>query len=82
MTTLELTLNLPDELAQQAQRAGLLTPDAIEAMLREQLRKQASEQLRVLWARMPREELTPEIEQEIVEEVRSVRAELRTPNGS
>jgi len=79
MTTLELTLNLPDELAQQAKSAGLLTPDAIEAMLREQLRKQAGEQLRVLWARMPRDELTPEIEQEIAEEVRTVRAQLRKP---
>ena len=82
MTTLELTLNLPDELAQQAKSAGLLTPDAIESMLREQLRKQAGEQLRVLWARMPHEELTPEIEQEIVDEVRTVRAELRERNAS
>ena len=46
MTTLELTLNLPDELAQRAKNAGLLTPDAIEPMLREQLKKQAGEQLR------------------------------------
>jgi len=82
MTTLELILNLPDELAQQAKSAGLLTPDAIESMLREQLRKQAGEQLRVLWARMPDEELTPEIEQEIVDEVRTVRAELRERNAS
>lgn len=81
MTTLELTLNLPDELAQRAKSAGLLTPDAIEAMLREQLKKQAGEQLRALWAGMPREELTPEIEQEIVEEVRTVRAELRQRNA-
>ncbi len=48
MTTLELTLNLPDELAQRAKNAGLLTPDAIEPMLREQLKKQAGEQLRAL----------------------------------
>ena len=77
MTTLELKLNLPDELAQKAQAAGLLTPEAIESMLREQLKKQAGEKLRDMWARVPREELTPEIEQEIVEEVRAVRAERR-----
>ena len=35
MTTLELKLNLPDDLAKRAQSAGLLTPEAIEAMLRE-----------------------------------------------
>ena len=77
MTTLELKLNLPDELAQRAQSAGLLAPEAIESMLREQLKKQAGEQLRATWARLPREELTPEIEQEIVEAVREVRVEQR-----
>lgn len=35
MTTLELKLNLPDELAQSA---GLLAPEAIESMLCEQLK--------------------------------------------
>jgi len=75
MTTLEI--NLPDSLAQEAKDAGLLTQEAIESMLREQLRKQAGERLRAMWERMPREELTPEIEQEIVEEVRAVRAERR-----
>lgn len=82
MTTLELTLNLPDDLAQNAQRAGLLTPQAIEAMLREQLRKQAGETLRTLWARGPKDELTPEIEQDIVAEVRAVRAERRKNTAS
>ena len=82
MTTLELTLNLPDDLAQKAQRAGLLTPEAMEAMLREQLRKQAGEALRSIWARLPREELTPEIEQEIVTKVRTVRAAQRKKTAS
>jgi hypothetical protein len=77
MTTLELTLNLPDDLAQEAQHAGLLTPQAIEAMLREQLRKLAGETLRTMWARRPDEELTPEIEQAIANDVRSARAALR-----
>ena len=61
MTTLELKVNLPDDLAQRAQSAGLLTSEAIESMLCEQLRKRAGENLRAMWARMPREELTPEI---------------------
>lgn len=75
MTT--LTLNLPDDLAQKAQHAGLLTPQAIEAMLREQLRKLAGETLRTVWARGPAEELTPGIEQEIVADVRAARVDLR-----
>ena len=82
MTRLQLTLNLPDELAQRAQNAGLLTPEAIETMLREQLKKRAGENLRAMWARMPREELTPEIEQEIVKEVHAVRAERRKRSAS
>ena len=82
MTTLELKLNLPDELVQRAQSAGLLAPEAIEAMLREQLKKQAGEGLRTMWARMPCEELTPEIEQEIVEAVREVRADQRKRTNS
>jgi hypothetical protein len=75
MTTVQI--NLPDELVRDAQAAGLLTTEAIEQMLREQLRRRAGEELRALWARMPPEELTPQIEQEIVEEVRAVRAERR-----
>ena len=81
MTTLELKLTLPDELAQRAQSAGLLTAQAIEAMLREQLKKQAGDALRTLWSRLPREELTPELEQEIVEEVRAYRNERKRTRG-
>ena len=51
-------------------------------MLREQLRRRAGEALQAMWERMPREELTPEIEQEIVEEVRKVRAERRNRGSS
>ncbi len=65
-----------------AQAAGLLTPQAIEAMLREQLRKQSGEFLRTAWQRVPQAELTPEIEQMIAEEVRAVRADRRKRNAS
>ncbi len=64
MTTVQI--NLPDELAQKAASAGLLLPEAMEAMLREQLRRRAGEALQAMWQRRPQEELTPEIEQEIV----------------
>jgi FKBP-type peptidyl-prolyl cis-trans isomerase (trigger factor) len=75
MITVQITL--PDELAQKAASAGLLSADAMEAMLREQLRRRAGDALQALWQRLPADELTPEIEQEIVEEVRQVRAERR-----
>jgi hypothetical protein len=80
MTTVQI--QLPDELAQDAQAAGLLTSEAMASMLRERLRKQAIEALRATWERMPPEELTPEIEQMINDEVRAVRAERRKRNAS
>lgn len=79
MTTVQI--QVPDELAQQAQAAGLLAPEAMAAMLRERLKKQAGEALRATWERMPQEELTPEIEQMIVDEVRVTRDERRKPNA-
>jgi hypothetical protein len=72
MTTVQITL--PDELARRAANAGLLSTEAMEAMLREQLRRRAGETLQATWRRGPQEQLAPEIEQEIVEEVRKVRA--------
>ena len=75
MTTFQI--ELPDDLAQKAASAGLLSAEAMEAMLREQLRRYAGEALESMWRRRPQEELTPEIEQEITQEVRKVRAERR-----
>ncbi len=82
MTTVQIIL--PDELAQTAANAGLLSAAAMEVMLREQLRRRASDALQAMWQRGPQaqEELTPEIEQEIVEEVRKVRAERRMRGAS
>ena len=40
MTILELKLDLPDELAQRAQSAGLLTPESIEGMLERRVHAQ------------------------------------------
>lgn len=75
MTTVEITL--PDELAQEARAAGLLAPEAIERILREQLRKRAGEDLRTMWTRTPDEEITGDRMQEIVEEVNAVRSARR-----
>jgi len=73
MTTIQI--QLPDDLVQDAQAAGLLTPDAIERLLRERLRRQAGDALRAMWDHMPAEELTPEIEKMIVDDVKAARAE-------
>lgn len=59
-----------------AERLGQVA-DFIDFLAAQERRRQAGQELREMWARMPQEELTPEIEQEIVEEVRAVRAERR-----
>ena len=76
MTTIQLTL--PDDLAKKATEAGLLSAEAIQEMLREQLRRRAGESLQAIRRRMQNEELTPEIEQEIVKAVQAYRAESRS----
>jgi negative regulator of replication initiation len=42
MTTIEVKLDLPEQLARDAQAAGLLTPNALTSLLRDALRRQAA----------------------------------------
>ncbi len=69
-------INLPDELAQEAQRAGLLSPELLEKWVREQLKARAAGQLFSAMERMSAvdepELLSPEA---IAEELAVVRAE-------
>ena len=81
MTILELTLNLPDELASKAQAAGLLNSEAIEKLLREQLRKQAGEEMRVMLNKVDASGISPMSEDEIQAEIDAYRAERRAKSG-
>ncbi len=76
MTTVEITL--PDQLAQEAQRAGLLTPEAIERLFREAIERQQG--ITELFAAMDRARaanIPPMTMEEIQAEVDAVRAERR-----
>jgi hypothetical protein len=76
MTTVQLTL--PDDLAQQAKAAGLLTPEALERMLAAALRRrQAGEELLKVAARIEAAGIPPMTMEEINAEVKAVRAERR-----
>jgi hypothetical protein len=77
MATLELTLNLPDDLAQRAKEAGLLSNEAIEKLLREQLRRQAGEELRAILDRVRSANDASMSEDEVQAEIRAYRAEQR-----
>jgi hypothetical protein len=80
MTTVQITL--PDQLAQDAERAGLLAPNLLEKWLREQLQAKAAEQLFAAMDRMAAEDapsyMSPE---DVAEEIRAMRAERRARQG-
>lgn len=81
MTTVQITL--PDQLAQEAQRAGLLTSDTIERILREQLKARHVDELFQAMDRMSAIDtpatMSPE---EVADEIRVMRAERRTKNAN
>lgn len=80
MTTVEI--QLPDQLAKEAQRAGLLTSDSMERMLREQLKAQHVDELIKEMDRMAAIDtpaaMSPE---EVAEEIRAMRVERRANNA-
>ena len=77
MTTLEIKVRLPDDLARQAQAAGLLTEEAVERMIKTGLKRRAGEALLESTRRISAVEgpvMTPE---EIQQEINAARAKRR-----
>lgn len=75
MTRLELKLNLPDDLALRAQSAGLLTELAIQELLEDAIRRQAGQKLLESVREIQSLAIPPMSDDEIMDEVRAVRAE-------
>lgn len=75
MTT--LTINLPDQLAQQAIEAGLLEPDAVTQLFNDAIRRQAGRQLIHIAQRIQAANIPPMSDEEIIAEIKAVRAERR-----
>jgi len=74
MTTVQITL--PDQLAQEAQRAGLLSPEFVEKWLRDQLKAQRVDELFVAMDRMSATDSPAAMSPEAVaEEIAAMRAE-------
>ncbi|MEX0746310.1 MAG: hypothetical protein WD118_11965 [Phycisphaeraceae bacterium] len=80
MTTLEI--NLPDSLAKEAGQAGLLTPQALETMLRERLRAQRIGELRDAVKQMVSAGGAPMTLEEIEAEIQAYRKERRRASGA
>lgn len=76
MTTVQITL--PDQLAQEAQRAGLLSQAALEKMLREQLQARRQDEFFAAMERMAQMPEPPAMSpEEVAEEIRAMRTERR-----
>ena len=80
MTTLKL--NLPDELAQRAKSAGLLTDTSIQKLLEEAIRREAGRNLLNIAQQLHDANIPPMSDEEIVAEVKAVRAERRARNSA
>jgi hypothetical protein len=77
MTSIDLTLNLPDRLARAAKDAGLLSPRGLARLLRDEMRREAARQLREAAARASAGGGKPMSLMEIQREVDAVRKEQR-----
>jgi len=75
MTT--LTIDLPDNIAKQAKDAGLLTPETLAQLLKEAVRRQAGRRLLDAAKRIQAASIPPMSDEEIIAEVKAVRAERR-----
>jgi post-segregation antitoxin (ccd killing protein) len=77
---LELKVKLPGSLAQEARASGLLTPQALETMLREEVRRRRVAQLFEAADRLAA--LPSLTEAEVEEEIQAARAERRSSRES
>ena len=76
MTTIQITL--PDQLAKEAEEAGLLSPESLERMLRQKLEAPSLKQVFEAVDRGNAEDDTPYMSpEEIAEEIAVMRAERR-----
>jgi hypothetical protein len=71
----ELVVKLPDELAQRAKSAGLLSDSAIQRLLEEAMRRRAGQRLLKVAERLHAAGIEPMSEDEIIAEVKAARAE-------
>ena len=79
MTTVQLTL--PDDLAQVARKAGLLTPEALEALVRTAIREQSLNDLFGTMDKLSALDPPPLTEAELAQEIAEVRRQRRDAAG-
>jgi hypothetical protein len=78
----ELKLTLPDSLAREAEASGLLTPEAIEGLLREEIRRRRVNQLFEAADRLANLDMPPLTESEVEAEIEAARRSRHTSDAS
>lgn len=78
-TTVEVKLDLPDELAKEIVRMGLLDPKTLQSVLREALQNRLVERLFEARKRIADSGLAPLTIEEVQAEIEADRAERRKP---
>ena len=74
----ELKVTLPDNLAREAEASGLLTPEAIETLLREEIRRRRVNELFSAADRLANLDVPPLTESEVEAEIEAARRSRRT----
>lgn len=78
MTTLEVTLDLPDRMAREAQACGLLTPHALRGLIKNAMQRRAAQALLAGAARATETGNRRLSLRDIQAEVKAVRADRRS----
>jgi hypothetical protein len=78
---MQVTLNLPDDVARRAQDAGLLTVDAVQGLLEEAMRRAAGRKLLSMAERLHAAGIPPMSEDALDDLIHEVRAERKAPNA-
>jgi hypothetical protein len=81
MALLEIKLNLPDVLASEAEASGLLTPQAIESLIREEIRRRRIDGLFDAADRLAALETHPLTDTEVEAEIQAARRQRGTHAG-
>ena len=81
MMTLQVNLDLPDNLAKEASSLGLLEPQALQTLLREAVRRRHIMRLTEARERVAAAGIPPLTMDEIQAEIEADRAQRRSKNG-
>jgi hypothetical protein len=77
-----ITINLPDDLAARAQRAGVLRSQFVSSLIEEATRFAAAQNLRTAWSDMDAIAAPELSERDIATSIKAVRAAHRAETGS